>query len=211
LKPGEYSQTGLTLPTKIKNIQYRGAAASLPYSGKYGIVSFGNDYDDEPTRLLVGPEYLAEARLADKGIESDDDEFSGSEKVDFDDTNKNAQETEILKRPDVLEEEQKDIDKNNFEESFENVQSPYGIPNSGRYPLFPVTYDRFNYLQQNPYFLPPNSYVPIPIVNQYLQRRSYNPAAQRYPQVMSPYFRYYGNEQYNPTNTFAPVRFLYAQ
>lgn len=170
-------------------------------------MSYANDYDEEPTRILVGPEYLAEARLADKGIDSEEDEYSGGEKVV--DTNNNTRETEILRRPTVTEEE--DSDKNNFEEITENVHSPYDIPSFGQYPLFPVTYDRFNYLQQNPYLLPPNSYVPIPIINQYLQRRSFNPAALRYPQVMSPYFRYYGGEQFNPTNTYAPIRFLYPQ
>lgn len=158
----------------------------------------------------MGPEYLAQARLADKGIESYDDEFNGGEKVDFEDTNNNAQETESLKRPDDTAEEEKDVEKNNFEEFIDNSPSPYGIPNYGKYPLFPVAHDRFNYYQQNPYFLPPNSYVPIPIVNQYLQRRSYN-AAMRYPQIMSPYQKYYDNEPFNPSNAFAPVRFYYAQ
>lgn len=153
---------------------------------------------------------MAEARLSDKGIDSNDEEdyINASDKVEFE-TNNNKHHPHgmgNLKRPVVLEEEKDDDNK--------DIQSPYGIPEYGKYPLFPVAYDRFNYLQSsNPYFLPPNSYVPLPLANQYLQRRAFNPAAMRYPQIIPQYSSFYGQDQYNPTNAspYAPYRVFYAQ
>ena len=169
--------------------------------------SYGSDDGEEETRYLVGPEFFAEARLSNKQVDPNDEEYSGGDKVEIKNTNFNAHESEILKQSNAILEQEKETDgePNNYEESLEISGSPYGVPNIGKYPLFPVAYDRFNYLQQNPIFLPPNSYVPIPIINQYLQRRSYN-AALRYPQIISPYPQYY-----NPSNTYAPVRLYYAQ
>lgn len=161
------------------------------------------DDDNEGGRILVGPEYLSEGRLADKGIETpyDDEEDNFNDKED-----NRANEREILKRPVVVEDER---DENENHKYFEN---PYGSAEYGKYPLFPVTQDRYNYLQQNPFFLPPNSYVPIPLANQYLQRRAFNAAAMRYPQIMSPYPSYggYGQEA-NASPPYSPFRVFYAQ
>lgn len=214
LKPGEYSQLGLPLPSKVRNIGSSSSRDSigLPYRGKYGIVSLGSEDDEEGRRILVGPDYLAEARLSDKGIDSNDeeDDINASDKVDFETNNRKHHSNEVdgLKRPVVLEEEK---DEDNKE-----IQSPYGVPEYGKYPLFPVAFDRFSF-PSNPYFLPissPNSYVPLPIANQYLQRRAFNPAAMRYPQIIpQSYPSFYGQEQYNPTNAspYAPFRVFYAQ
>lgn len=208
LKPGEYSQLGLPLPSKVRNVATSSSrgAASLPYRGKYGIVSFGMDDDSEAGgRILVGPEYLSEARLADKSADSNDDDednFNERAELDGNDRNNGRDSNENLKRPVVLEEE-KDEDTRDYE-------NPYGTAEYGKFPLFPVTQDRFSY-QQNPYFLPPNSYVPIPIANQYLQRRAFNPAALRYQQAISQYPSYYGQDHYNTNpSPYSPYRVFYA-
>lgn len=163
------------------------------------------DDENEGGRILVGPEFLQEARLSDKGIDTHDNEdYNFSDKIENDETNNNSNTSEgdNLKRPVVIEED-KDDDDNKFVSN-----NPYGIAEFGKYPLFPVTPDRFNLLQQNPYFLPPNSYVPIPLVNQYLQRRAFNTAGLRYPQIISPYPSIY--DQYN-SSPYSPYRVFYAQ
>lgn len=160
------------------------------------------DDEGDSGRILVGPEYLSEARLADKNAD-DDDEDNFNEKVEYDGNSRNnVRDNEHLKRPVVLEEEK--------EEDSRDYENPYGTAEYGKFPLFPVTQDRYNF-QQNPYFLPPNSYVPIPIANQYLQRRAFNPAAMRYQQAISQYPSYYGQDQYNThASPYSPYRVFYA-
>lgn len=161
------------------------------------------DDDSEGGRILVGPEYLSEARLGDKNNDSnEDDEDNFNERAEFDDNRRNPNNKEHVKRPVVLEEEK--------DEEIRDYENPYGTSEYGKFPLFPVTQDRYNF-QQNPYFLPPNSYVPIPIASQYLQRRAFNPAALRYQQAISQYPSYYGQDQYNThASPYSPYRVFYA-
>lgn len=176
------------MSTKIKGLTSRGAAV-LPSKGKYGLVSLTGD--DDETQILVGPEFYSEARLSDKGIDSDDEE--DNDKVEIE-----KEESESSRHPNAgvkyEKDEMNEINYNKNFEDFENPQIQYGIEyNKQKYPvppLFTPSYENalsFHLQQDAPYFLPPNSYVPIPIINQYLQRRALYNAALRYPSNISPY------------------------
>lgn len=148
--------------------------------------------DNENEKILVGPNFYAEARLSDKGIEADDD----SEHSD----DENESESDKDKR---IDEAKKKIDekhrskfphyfpsKNNNEKQIEPVGSEYEYVDNR---LIPSNLDvYYNYLN-NPYLLPPHNYMQYPIINQYLQRRAFN--AYRYPfsfnQQVVPYPSYY--------------------
>jgi hypothetical protein len=181
----------------------------LPSRGKYGLVQIGGEDDD--TEVLVGPEFLAESRLSDKGIESAaemDDDFDSDDKVENEESN--AQEGDSSKRPSVVSEKEKEeaneLDGNKQVEPVENFQFPYGI-NFNKLPQFPPTFENaLGYPYQNPYFLPPNSYAPIPIVNQYLQRR----AALRYPPLIPLYPSLYGQNSAAQLPYAQPYRVFYA-
>ncbi|KAG5678114.1 hypothetical protein PVAND_007814 [Polypedilum vanderplanki] len=211
LKPSDISSLGLPLPAKLKNLSSRGNAI-VPTKGKYGLVHLGSE--DDETEILVGPDFLAEARLSDKGIDSsDDDEFDNDDKVETD-----AQEIDGSKQPIVVltnngSEKEKDeingIDSNKQVEPVESHQFPYGI-NFNKLPQFPPTFEHaLGYQLPNPFFLPPNSYVvnPIPIANQYLQRR----ATLRYPPFISLYPSLYGQNTANSAPiSYSPYRLFYA-
>lgn len=179
----------------MKGLTSRGNAI-LPTKGKYGLVSLAG-IDDDEGQVLVGPEFLSEGRLSDKGIDSNDnyDDIDGDDKVDNEEIN--AQESDNSKRPNVS--------GNDNEKNVENLPFPYASDFS-KYPLFPPAYDNvLNY--QSPYFLPPNSYFPVPITNQYLQRR----ASLRYPSAISQYPSLYGqNVAAALQPQYAPLRFFYA-
>lgn len=203
IKPSEFSALGLPLPAKIKSLTAR-HSASLPLKGKYGLVNFGND--DEQTQFLVGPEFLAEARVSDKGIESNDDaeSYYNDDKIEVEDSK--TTEAPYQRRPTAVEKEKEEfneLDSNKQIESLDPLQFPFGIE-YGKHPLFPPAYDNFfNY--PSPYFLPPNAYIPAPITNQYLQRRTNNPVL-RYPSILTQYSGYS-----NAALPVSPFRFLYAQ
>jgi len=200
IKPSDYSSLGLPLPTKLKNSR---DSTSLPSKGKYGLVNIGTD--DDQTQFLVGPEFLAEARLADKGIDSDgEEEFDTEDKVENEDSK--TMEGENYRRQSTIEKEKDDVnelDSNKQTDSSDNLQFPFGIE-YGKHPQFPPAYDNL-FAYQSPYFLPPNAYVPVPINNQYLQRRASNPVL-RYPTVLSQYPGYSNNGL-----PISPFRVFYAQ
>lgn len=167
---------------------------SYPTKGKYGLVSLSDD--DNEDKVLVGPNYFAQARLSDK----DADQAEADEA--------DADEQEFLRRPDS--EDDKEYAKDQFikgndnerqVEPFDNSENPFGFE-FGKQPIFPPAYDNiYNYLP-NPY-LPPYSYNLAPtLLNQYLQRRSAYNSGLRYqqPQIVSQYSGAgsYGNQQYNP-------------
>lgn len=204
IKPSDYSSLGLPLPTKLKNLNARDAT-SLPSKGKYGLVNIGTD--DDQTQFLVGPEFLAEARLANKEIDSDgEEEYDTEDKVEVEDSK--TIESENSRRQSTIEKEKDDVnelDSNKQTESSDNLQFPFGIE-YGKHPQFPPAYDNF-FGYQSPYFLPPNAYVPVPINNQYLQRRASN-AVLRYPIALSQYqFPGFSNNGL----PISPYRVFYAQ
>ncbi|KAL7047341.1 hypothetical protein ACKWTF_002871 [Chironomus riparius] len=205
IKPSDYSSLGLPLPTKLKNLNARDST-SLPSKGKYGLVNIGTD--DDQTQFLVGPEFLAEARLSDKGIDSDgEEEFDTEDKVENEDSK--TMEGENSRRQSTIEKEKDDVnelDSNKHTESSDNLQFPFGIE-YGKHPQFPPAYDNF-FAYQSPYFLPPNAYVPVPINNQYLQRGASN-AVLRYPSY-SGYSQFPGYSNNNGLQV-SPFRLFYAQ
>ena len=216
MKPSDIQGLGLSIPGKnIKDLAARGG--SFPIKGKFGLVSLTN-YDGDDENLLVGPNYFAQARLSEKRTESESD--SDDDQAEIDDIN-NANNREIS-RPNNYSEEDNEYSKENIDkigdrqvEPVENSQSPLGFE-YGNNPLFPPTYEGFyNYLP-NPYLPPFNFNIPIPLINQYLQRKALN-SSFRYPSFASAqqYAEGYGQNrrQYNANSpSFTPfTRYLYVQ
>jgi hypothetical protein len=185
------------LPSKLKNIG-NARDAVLPTRGKYGLVSLSGNEEEDDGSVLVGPEFLSEARLHDKGIDSDDD----NDKVDVVDENESS------KNSNRGDEDNKEVDNNRQVEPVENQEFPYNFV-YGKYPLIPPSYENLLNFHQ-PYFLPPNSYIPGPLLNQYLQRRAFD-AALRYPSLYSQYPTLYGQNQYSNPAQYTPFRVFYAQ
>lgn len=149
--------------------------------GKFGLLTLSDE--DREGSILVGPDYFSQGRLSNtQPINSDDDQD------EFDDE---------ISRRDPYGENYKDIfSKNDNErqvEPAENLESPYGIE-YGKQPLFPPSYEGLYNLLPNPY-LPPYSFnLPLPLLNQFLQRSAYR----RYPPSLpSQYPGAYGQSQYN--------------
>lgn len=192
VKPSDISALGLPIPSKLKDLAARGG--NFPSKGKYGLVSLLDDSGDE--RVLVGPEFFTQARL--------------SEKADFDTEQSEADDTEgddreSARRPD-------EEDTKNQAEPADSGYNPYGIE-YGKQPLFPPAYEGFYNLSPNPY-LPPYNFnnVPLPIINQYLQRKAYNvPLGLRYPS--QGYAEAYGQPHFNTNQTpYSPfTRYIYVQ
>lgn len=209
---------GLPIPSKLKDLAARGG--SFPIKGKYGLVSLSDD-DSSDERVLVGPNYFAQARLSEKKINSDSS--FDNDRAEVDDVDN--EDIEMSRQPDLDSEYDNEDSKYNQNpngdrqvEPVDNSQGPFDF-GFGRNPSFPPTYDGlYNYLQ-NPY-LPPYSFnLPLPLVNQYLQRRTYNSGI-RHPSLASQYPGVYGQQQqqlhpqqYNPQSpAFSPFsRFFYVQ
>lgn len=162
---------------------------AIPVKGKYGLVTLA---DNENEKILVGPNFYAEARLSDKGIEADEDnENTENDETDmestpdkkFDESKKKSDEKHKIKIPNYYP-------KDN-EKQIEPVESEYEFVDQR---LIPSNLDAYYNYIANPYLLPAHNYMPIPIINnQYLQRRAFNPY--RYPysynQQLRPYPYYY--------------------
>lgn len=211
MKPSDISALGLPIPSKLKDLAARGG--SFPLKGKYGLVSL-SDNSDSDEKVLVGPNYFAEARLsAEKEINSDSDfDNEQTEGDDFD-----GDETESSRQPDSdneKEEPKESFDKNpNADrqvEPFDNSENPFGFE-YGKNPVFPPTYESiYNYLP-NPYLPPFNFNIPPPLLNQYLQRTAYNPGLRYRSQFQYP--GAYGQNQYSGNSpSFNPfTRYFYVQ
>lgn len=156
---------GLPLPSKLKDLDRTG---DLPLKGKYGLVSISDANDEE--RLLVGPNFYAQARLSDKEFypDSDSDNYQPD---DVDDSDERSGEREDFN---------KNGDGERQVEPTDNYENPFGLA-LGKYPLFPPAYEGYHNFLINPYLPPYNLNIPFPILNQYLQRRAYNAPAPRYP------------------------------
>jgi hypothetical protein len=209
LKPSDISGLGLSLPAKLKNLSARGNAV-LPSRGKYGLVHLSND-EDADADVLVGPDFLAEARISDKGIESSvdvDDDFDNEDKVENDETY--AHKSDSLKRRSESEKNKDEINEIDYQKQVEPVEShfPYGTDFNKLPHITPNFENALGYQLPNPTLYPNLSYVPIPIVNQYLQRR----AALRYPSpLISLYPTLYGQNAANANPLpYSPFRVFYA-
>lgn len=210
MKPSDVSALGLSIPSKhIKHLSSRGGV--FPIKGKYGLVNLGDDGDDES--LLVGPNYFTQARLSEKIIESDSDFENDRAEID------DADERELSRPSNTDSEDEKEdsienIDKNGERqvEPVENSQSLFGLEYGNN--LFPPTYDGIYNFLPNPYLPPFNFNIPIPIINQYLQRKAFN-SALRYPSLASQYPGGYeqNQRQYNANSpSFTPfTRYFYVQ
>lgn len=194
VKPSDVSALGLSIPSKLKDLTARGS--STPLKGKYGLYSFGAADDDNEERVLVGPGYFTQARLSNKGVMS----------ADYDSDSDDVDDREPSKRPDVDEDKDDNFNRNQGErevEPVDNSENPYG----GEYakqPIFPPAYEGVYGYLPNPYLPPYNFNLPLPIINQYLQRRNYN-AAVRYPSIVPQYPDVYGNPP-----TYTPfTRYVY--
>jgi len=206
VKPSDISALGLPIPSKLKDLAARGG--NFPTRGKYGLVSLSDDDTEE--RFLVGPDYFTQARLSEKASSFDGDQSE-------DDTD--GDEREISRRPDTDDDNDAIIKPDNYNknddrqvEPAENSENPYGLE-YGKQPIFPPAYEGIYNFLPNPY-LPPYNFnnIPLPIINQYLQRRAYN-AGLRYPSVASQYPESYGQPQYNSHSpSFSPFsRYFYVQ
>lgn len=194
----------MPIPAKLKDLAARGG--SFPLKGKYGLISLTDDSNDE--RVLIGPDYFAQSRLSEKDLNSDSDfENDRAEIDDVDD------DREISRRPDS--EEDAENSKDNFDnnsngdrqvEPVDNSESHLGF-NYGKHPLFPPTYEGIYNFLPNPYLPPYNFNLPIPLLNQYLQRRAYN-SGLRYAQLPSSY-----GQQFNPNpQPYSPFsRYFFVQ
>lgn len=188
IKPSEVSSLGLPIPSKLKDLSARGG--NFPLKGKFGLLTLSDD--DREGTILVGPDYFTQGRLSNTApINSEVDQD------DFDDE---------ISRQDTDSEDSKDenSDKNNGDrqvEPTENLNNPYGIEH-GKLPIFPPAYENFYNLLPNPYLPPFTFNLPLPLINQYLQRSAYR----RYP-----YPGVYGQSQYNANpSSFTPYnRFFY--
>lgn len=173
--------------------------------GKYGLVTLSDDDSEE--KVLVGPNYFMEARQSEKDSNSDNDFDSEDDGEDND--------REISQRPNT--DEDKEDSKDNFDSNGDRQVEPVEAPTSpfgfdyGKQPLFPPAYEGLYNVLPNPY-LPPYNFnnIPLPIINQYLQRRAYN-AGLRYPAPAQQYPSYYGQSQYSP-NVYSPLsRYFFVQ
>lgn len=200
VKPSEISALGLPIPSKLKDLAARDG--SFPLKGKYGLVSLSDDEGDE--KVLVGPNYFMEARLSEKDSdndfdnEQDDDEISRGPDTDDD-----------------KEDSKESFDKNSNDRQVEPVEiqtSPFGS-DYGKHPQFPPAYEGLYNFLPNPY-LPPYNFnnVPLPIINQYLQRRAYN-AGLRYPSPVQQYPGLYGQNEYSSNSpSYSPfTRYFFVQ
>lgn len=168
--------------------------------------------DEGDDEILVGPNYFAQSRLSEKGFYSDSDFENDQAEIDDID----ADEKESAKRPNKDSEEEKEeikesIDKNGDRQVEPVENTPFGF-GYGNNPLFSPSYEGFyNYLP-NPYLPPFNFNIPIPILNQYLQRKAYN-SGLRYPfsssQVPLQYPTSYGQNQQQLGAPFS--RYFYVQ
>lgn len=205
VKPSDISALGLPIPSKLKDLAARGG--SFPLKGKYGLVSLS---DDDEEKVLVGPNFFgAQSRLSEKGINSDSD--FDNEQTDVDDVD--GDEREISRRPDTDYEKEDSKDRFNKNdngdrqvEPVDNGENPFGFE-YGKQPQFPPTYEGlYNYIP-NPFLPPYNFNIPLPLINQYLQRRAYN-AGLRYPSAAVPEYPGYG--QHSPA--YSPfTRYVYIQ
>jgi hypothetical protein len=170
VKPSEVSQLGLPVPAKFKDIVSRDSVRddSIPTRGKYGLATLS---DDETEKILVGPNFYAEARLSDKGIDADDDQENDESEMS---------ESEV-KMEDSRSKEKKQKLPSYYPKDRDNVQQIEPVESEFEYvnqKLIPSNLDTYYNYVPNPY-LPPHSYGQIPLINQYLQRRAFNPY--RYP------------------------------
>lgn len=200
IKPSEVTALGLQIPGKLKDLVPRG---SLPLKGKYGLASISNDDND---KVLVGPNYYAESRLAEKGIDS----YPENYQTDADDIE--AEENENMRQSSKDEEKTetdfKQGDNERQVEPVDNSESEYGF-DFGKSPLMQQNYEGMYNWSPNPY-MQQQAYMPIPMNNQFLQRRAFNtglryPAAPQYPSAYNP-------PQYdsNPP-PYAPFRYYIVQ
>lgn len=163
--------------------------------GKYGLVGSADDDND---RVLVGPNYFSEARLANKGFDA------YGEGVD-------ADQEEIEAEPELERKYEKTEKYANKEEkvgeSYQNQLNEKQVEptdsDEAPYPLIPPSL--YNWFPQLNYLPPISAYVPVPYGNQqYLQRRNFNPY--RYPMMPTPYANYqqsqYNQQPYNPYNPY---------
>lgn len=156
--------------------------------------------DDNEGKVLVGPNFFTQGRLSNKAtINSDDD-------IDQDDY---EEEREVYRRSESEDKDSYSKNENDRQvEPVENPESPYGFE-YGKQPLLPPSYEGLYNLLPNPYLPPFNFNIPLPLINQYLQRRAYN----RYPSFSSQYPGVYGQSQYNANSpSFTPYnRYFYVQ
>lgn len=186
---------GLPIPAKLKELTSRDS--TFPVRGKYGLVSLS---DDDNGRVLVGPNYFAQGRLSSSDINTDLD----NDQADTDDIE--AEDNENSRRPNTGSD--KDGDDERQIEPVDNSETPYGIE-YGKLPIFPPNYENvYNWLPAP--FLPPHGYMPLPLINQYLQQRANN-AGLRYPSAISQYPSFYPQNQYNPNASYSPFRYFHAQ
>lgn len=152
--------------------------------------------DDNEGKVLVGPNFFSQGRLSNKAtITSEDD----GDQDDY------YEEREVSRRGDA-EDLKNDSDRQ--VEPVDNSEGSYGFE-YGKQPQFPPTYEGLYNLLPNPYLPPFNFNIPLPLINQYLQRRAYN----RYPSLASQLPGVYGQSQYNQNSpSFTPYnRFFYVQ
>ncbi|CAO1317712.1 unnamed protein product [Diamesa hyperborea] len=197
IKPSEVSALGLPIPGKLKDLVPRG---SLPLKGKYGLASISNDDND---KVLVGPNYFAESRLAEKGIDSYPESYQNEDDIE-------AEENENMKQSNKDEEkaETEQGDNERQVEPVDNLESEYGF-DFGKSPLMQQNFEGMYNWSPNPY-MQQQAYMPIPMNSQFLQRRGFNtglryPSAPQYPSAYNP-------PQYdsNPT-PYAPFRYYIVQ
>lgn len=212
VKPSEISALGLPIPSKLKDLAARDG--TFPLKGKYGLVSLSDGISDD--KVLVGPGYFAQARLAaEKELNSESD--SESDEAEIDDVD--GSDREIFRRPgsDQSKEDTNDrFDKNDERqvEPVDNSESPYGIEFE-RQPIFQPTYEGFYNVLPNPFLPPYNFNLPHPLINQYLQRRSSGGAGRYGTQAVPQYRGNFAPQQYNPqynSNPYSPyTRLFYVQ
>lgn len=216
VKPSEISALGLPIPSKLKDLA--GAAArdgTSPLKGKYGLVSLSDGVSND--KVLVGPGYYAQARLAaEKELNSESD-FE-SDEAETEDTDGSDREAPRRPASDRSKEDTNDRFDNNESderqvEPVENSESPYGFEFE-RQPIFQPTYEGFYNVLPNPFLPPYNFNLQHPLINQYLQRRSSN-AGRFGPQAVPQYRGNFASQQYNPQynpNAYSPfTRLLYVQ
>lgn len=209
MKPSDIAALGLPIPAKLKDLAARGG--TYPSKGKYGLVSVSDD--DINDRVLIGPNYFAQSRLSEKDLNSDSD-FE-NDRAEIDDI---EDDRETSRRP--YNEEDVENSRDNFDnnssgdrqvEPVDNSESenPYGF-NYGKHPLFPPTYEGI-YNLPNPYLPPYNFNIPIPLLNQYLQRRAYNSGLRYSSAAQHP--GAYGQQQFNPNpQPYSPFsRYFFVQ
>jgi hypothetical protein len=191
---------GLPIPSKLKDLAARGG--SFPSKGKYGLVSLSDD--DNEGKVLVGPNFFSQGRLSSKAsINSEDD----NDQDDYEE----ERESSLRGESDESKDSFSKNDNDRQVEPVDQSESPYGFE-YGKQPQFPPTYEGLYNLLPNPYLPPFNFNIPLPLINQYLQRRAYN----RYPSQQSfdasQYPGVYGQSQYANSPSFTPYsRYFFVQ